>query len=118
MSLAHGLCLYGWIVSIIRVFLIKIWILPTPITTDMQQQRNHKPFPHKVQDQKEQLPLSTAQKLLLLRFGAIIVLILAAMIDITHQLLSHSLFGLTLIILCGSIMVAIVQIWGALATAQ
>ncbi|KAI6097965.1 hypothetical protein EDD16DRAFT_1718876 [Pisolithus croceorrhizus] len=84
----------------------------------MQRRKNRNPFPHKVQDQKEQLPLSIAQKLLLLSVGAVIMLILAAMIDIAHRLLSpNSLFGLTLIILCGSIMAAIVQSWDALAAA-
>ncbi|KAI6116550.1 hypothetical protein EDD17DRAFT_1511339 [Pisolithus thermaeus] len=74
-----------------------------------------KPFLHKVQDHNQCLPLSTTQRLLLFSVGALVMLVLAATIDVAHQLLPpNSFFGLTLIVLGGSIMVAIVQSWEVL----
>ncbi|KAI6128686.1 hypothetical protein EDD16DRAFT_1701724 [Pisolithus croceorrhizus] len=90
-------------------------VLRPSTTTDMQRRTSRKPFLHKVQDHNQHLPLSTTQRLLLFSVGALVMLVLAATIDVAHQLLPpNSFFGLTLIVLGGSIMVAIVQSWEVL----
>ncbi|KAI6097285.1 hypothetical protein EV401DRAFT_1895552 [Pisolithus croceorrhizus] len=50
-----------------------------------------------------------------LLLGIIMLLGLAAVIDIVHRLLPpNSLLGITVIVTCGSIMATILQSWGAL----
>ncbi|KAI6133435.1 hypothetical protein EDD16DRAFT_1514569 [Pisolithus croceorrhizus] len=73
-------------------------VLRPSTTTDMQRRTSRKPFLHKVQDHNQSTSIYDP-----------------ATIDVAHQLLPpNSFFGLTLIVLGGSIMVAIVQSWEVL----